>query len=146
MKKVFFALIAVGLFALSSCSSGSSLKTAWDHYDACSTENQSLKEIVKCGKLRRTEYCKTATNCGSDGDATVLYADTLVQAVERKEMTETQAKLKWVEFRNSKSGEYARFQQAEDARAAAALSSMNAVNAMNRPRSCFTTGGVTNCY
>lgn len=145
MKKVFLTPLALSLLALSSCASAP-LKSAWEHYDACSTENQSFREIVKCGKARRSEYCKTANNCGSDGNALVLYADTLAQAVERKEMTETEAKLKWIAYRNSRSDAQNQALQAEEARTTAAISSMNAVNAMNRPRSCFTTGGVTNCY
>lgn len=146
MKKIILAASLFSLLALTGCASSPPNKAAWEHYDACSTENQSFREIVKCGKAKRNEYCKSANDCGAEGNAFVLYADTLAQAVERREMTETDAKLKWIAYRNSRSDAYRQAAQAEEARTTAAISSINAVNAINRPRSCYTTGGVTNCY
>ena len=136
-------ICVISLIGLSSCASN---KAAYEHYDACSKTNLSFREMVSCGKTRRTEYCTKADNCGADGDAIVQYADTLVQAVDRKEMTESDAKLRWLEYRNGRADALNNAQQAEASRAAAAAASINAVNAANRPRTCYTNGGVTNCY
>lgn len=136
-------LCVLPVIVLSGCMS---TKAAYEHYDACSKANLSFREMVKCGKMKRTEYCTSAANCGSEGDAIVQYADTLAQAVDRKEMSESDAKLRWLEYRNGRADAFHSSEQADAARASAAISSMNAVNAANRPRTCYNLGTAINCY
>ena len=137
MKEYF--LILISMISVGGCASN---KAAYEHYDACAKANLSFRETITCGKERRTEYCKSASNCRPEGDAIVLYADTLVQAVDRHEMTENQAQLRWIEYRNGRSDAVQRSEEAGAAAAAAAAAGA----AANRPRTCYSTYGVTNCY
>jgi hypothetical protein len=133
MRRTFvgaFALAAAA--AISSCAAN---KSAWQHYDECATQYPSFADMVACGKQRRTTYCEANRNCSDDGNAVVMYADSLVQSVRRHELSEPEAQRKWIEFRTARSD--TQKQLAAQAAAAAVRSG---------PTTCTTAGTITNCY
>jgi hypothetical protein len=126
-------IFALGLAAaLCSCAAN---KSAWQHYDECATQNLSFADMVACGKQRRATYCEPNHTCSDEGNAIVMYADSLVQSVSRRELSEPEARRKWIEFRMARAD--TQKQLAVQAAAAAARSA---------PTTCTTIGATTNCY
>jgi hypothetical protein len=126
-------VVLIGL-SVASCVSTQD-KAAWDHYDACQAETKSFVAMVDCGKQRRTAYCQP--ECSRVGDAAVQYADVLADSVRRREMTETQARLKWVEYKTT---------QLNAANQQAATMAVGIMASTPSPRTCTTIGNVTNCF
>jgi hypothetical protein len=89
---------------------------AWAHFDACANE-PTFHAMVTCGKLNRQTVCEANRNCSPDGNAIVAYAESLDQSVQRREMSEPEARRRWIEFRMTRSNEQ---RQAAQAAAAAA--------------------------
>jgi hypothetical protein len=114
---------------------GCAQKAAWEHYDECAVETSSFQAMVACGKQKRTAYCQAESNCTADGNAVVMYADSLNQSVTNKEMTEAEAARRWIEFRTAR----ADTQRQLAAQAAAA-------RAASGPKTCVQTENVVNCF
>lgn len=74
-------------------------KQAWSHYDECARETSSFRAMVACGKAKRAAYCRTASNCGSNGQALEDYADSLSRSVADGSMGEEAARRRWIEFK-----------------------------------------------
>jgi hypothetical protein len=135
---ICFGFTALFAALLSGCMQ-TTTKMAWEHYDECATETSSFRQMVDCGKARRMAYCQeTLKKCSDIGNSIVQYADALSESVAKHEMTEAQAKQKFIEFKTAQAMEVHKI-QAQAAAAAAA----------SGPVTCTTTGGaikVTNCY
>jgi hypothetical protein len=132
------ALFLVGVLSLGGCVS-TQQKASWDHYDECSLQTKSFTSMVACGKQNRMAYCQAQGECSSHGNSIVQYADTLSQSVARKEMTETEAQRRWIEFKT------AQINAVNQNQATLAGASMIAASASG-PRTCTTIGSVTNCF
>jgi hypothetical protein len=92
-------LIPAGVALLPGCAT--TQKPAWEHYDDCSSQNPSFVAMAACGKQRRAAYCEAnRSDCNPVGDAVVAYADSLAQAVSRHEITEAEARRRWLAYRN----------------------------------------------
>ncbi len=89
--------------------------SALEHFDACAYQ-PTFHEMVKCAKARRQSTCEANRNCSSGGDAVVAYAESLDQSVQIHEMSEPEARRKWIEFRMARVNEQR--QAAQAARAA----------------------------
>jgi hypothetical protein len=127
-RTIMGALAALSLsLLLPGCTGTSNSVPAISFYDDCAKQTHSFVEMAACGKRNRNNHCQAANLCSGDGDALVLYTDALAKSVASHEMSEAQAQIKWVEFRNSR-------QQIE------------ATRANKPPTSCITTDGITNCY
>lgn len=136
LRYALLALVAGVL--LSACSGGS--KTAWQHYDECSGQTSSFRDMVACGKQRRAEYCRQKEQCGSIGESMVAYADSLVQSIDRGEMSEPQAQRLWIEFKTK-----VEQQQRQEI---AQRQTTNAVRALAipSPTTCYPMGNAVTCY
>lgn len=132
-------MVAAVLVACAQLLSGCASKPAWSFYDECATRNPAFAQMVACGKASRMAYCQAHNACSADGNALMTYADSLVESVERHEMTEPEAQRKWIEFRTG------RIESARQAEATAEAGAAAAA-AASRPRTCTTVGGITNCY
>lgn len=131
MRLVYIAT-ACSVLMLTGCAT----KGAFDHYDKClADDSQSFETMIACGKKARNEYCKSYNDCSGDGNAAVAYGDSLVASVKNHEMTESEAKRKWIDYRNNRTD--ANNNDANGAALAAAV---------NRPRSCTRYGQYLSCF
>ena len=131
MQKI---LILSGSFVLCVLLSGCIATTAaWEHYDECSLEHKSFVKMVECGKDRRNAYCAPTNNCSASGNSIVQYADSLVASVKAKEITEEEARRKWIEFKTNEENELSR-----------RISSSS--SSVRTPVSCQTIGNYTQCF
>jgi hypothetical protein len=131
MRLVLLALICI--LASASLSGCAPPKTAWSHYDECATQNLPFADMVACGKAHRTAYCEEHHDCSADGNAVVMYADSLVQSVNRHELSEAEAQRKWIEFRTARVDVQRQL-------------AMQAAAATAGPTTCVRSGAVTNCF
>jgi hypothetical protein len=99
MRGAIFAAagLVIGL-PLASCLNTTANNSTWQYFDACS-ENTSFHEWVTCGKQNWLAACTASNNCSSGTNATVAYADSLDQSVQRHELTDAGARRKWTEYR-----------------------------------------------
>ncbi len=125
-------------FLITSCAQP--LKMAWQHYDECAAQSPPFAAMVACGKQRRGAYCAEQKVCSADGDALVRYADSLVQSINRHEMTEAEAERRWIEFRT------ARVDQDRQLAAQAAAAAAASAPVPAAPRTCIQNGPVTSCF
>jgi hypothetical protein len=80
--------------------SGCAQKSAWEHYDECSADTTSFQKMAECGKQRRMAYCQSSlSGCTDIGNSIMQYADALSQSVANHEMTEAEAKRRFIEFK-----------------------------------------------
>jgi hypothetical protein len=128
MSKERFCIQITLVMLLAGCAPNMS---AIDFYDNCARQNSSFLDMSRCGKLNRNNYCAAHNTCSADGNAFVLYTDTLEKSVENHEMSEAEAQREWVEFRAA---------QINAARQRAATL------AAQIPTTCYTNNGVTTCY
>jgi len=135
-KAMLSRCLIVLLFPIPLMISGcvASQKTAWDHYDECATETSSFRTMADCGKQRRLAYCQDNRNCGDIGNSVVQYADALSQSVANREMTEAEARRRFIEFKTTQA-QVMRQQQLQAA----------AVRAASGPVFCNTVGNSTIC-
>ena len=70
-------------------------------YDLCTNVTNSFVEMVDCGKFYRLQSCKATSNCSNEGNMFMQYSDTLALGVKKRTMNETEAMLKFIEFRAS---------------------------------------------
>jgi hypothetical protein len=73
----------------------------YSSYDICTEATNSFIEMVQCGKFYRTQNCIDNPDCGNEGNMFVLYADALSSGIKKGDMTETEAMLRFIEFRAS---------------------------------------------
>jgi hypothetical protein len=94
--------VALIVFPLAGCLTAG--VPAYEHYDACASQ-ATFHAMVTCGKSNRQAACETNRNCSTDGDAVVAYADSLDQSVQRREISEPDARRRWIEFRMARANE-----------------------------------------
>lgn len=102
----------------------------WAFYDQCAQHVSSFVGIAGCGEAKRNEYCVAHKNCNANDNAFVAYTDSLVRSVKSGDMTEEEARRKWIEFRANQVNAY---QQQEMMMAP-------------RPATCFANGPFVNCF
>jgi hypothetical protein len=89
------------LVSLTGCLTAPSNASAWEYFDAC-PEQTPFHDWVTCGKLNRQAACETSRSCAPGTTTIVTYAEGLDQSVQRHEMSEPEARRKWVEFRKER--------------------------------------------
>ncbi len=96
-------LMVTGLWlvSLTGCLTAPSSVSAWEYFDAC-PEQTPFHDWVTCGKVNRQTACETSRNCSPGANTIVAYAESLDQSVQRHEITEPEARRKWVEFRKDR--------------------------------------------
>ena len=109
------AAIAAALASFSLAGCLTTVIPVWQHFDACANQ-PTFHEMVRCAKASRQSACEANHNCSPGGDAVMTYAESLDQSVQIREMSEPEARRKWIEFRLARANE-AR-QAAQAARAA----------------------------
>ena len=77
-----------------------SSKPDYFHYQECQNENQSFKEMVKCGKEKRLNYCSINLSCDVVLDKFGFYLNALLERVESGEITEATAKIESITYMN----------------------------------------------
>ena len=68
-------------------------------YDLCTEATNTFVEMVECGKFYRMKNCKP--DCSNEGNMFMQYSDTLSSGVKKGAMNETEAMLRFIEFRAS---------------------------------------------
>ena len=76
-------------------------RPAWEHYDACSTQTAGFAAMAECGKRSRNAECAANSACSNNGNAIVLYADSLAASVRSGEMSQAEATRRWLEYRST---------------------------------------------
>ena len=139
MRKFILALVsAIGLAGCVDNTRAPPSIAAMDHYDNCSAREPQFERMVECGKIRRQSYCTQAGGCSAEGNLIVQYGDSLVASYKRGEMSEAEARRRWVEFsmahRNQQSMQAMQAMQA------------GAIMAATAPRTCFPIGRSISCF
>jgi len=111
---------------------------AMDHYDNCSMSEPQFERMVACGRIRRQTYCTQTGECSPEGNLIVQYGDSLVASFKRGEMSEPEARRRWVEFSIAHRNQ--RTMQAMQAMQAGAIMAATA------PRTCFPIGRSISCF
>ena len=130
-------LLATGAIAATLLVGGCVATTvgALDHYDACSLTEPNLARMINCGKERRQAYCTKVNDCSSGGNLIVQYGDSLVASVKRGELSEPEARRRWVEFVISQRNQQAGLQM-----------QAAAIMAASAPRTCNRIGTSVTCF
>lgn len=105
-------------------------QSAWEYYDRCS--QTSFVQMVDCGRRVRTSECTAAGTCSGPGNSFVAYADSLAASVRSKQMTDEEARRKFIEFKTTLDG-----QRRQEIAGSVAPSG---------PTVCRTYAGVTSCF
>jgi hypothetical protein len=82
---------------LTTCASPS--RVVWEYYDQCARENPSFLPMAECGRQKRLAECVPNNTCSPEGTMFMQYIDTLVLAVKKKELTETEAMRRYTEYK-----------------------------------------------
>lgn len=135
MRLVLVGVLIAQVFAFTGCAVTPPPKVAWNYYDECETSTHSFTDMVTCGKQRRNAYCQARSSCSDIGNSVVQYADSLAEAVSKHEMTESEAKMRFIEFK-TKQAQAARQTQLQAAAIAAATA----------PTTCSRLGNSITCY
>ena len=141
MKIIYLSIILI--FSLLGCET--TLSSYYSHYQKCSLTETSIKKIGQCGKENRLNYLQQVKYKnyvkGGEGDRFALWVDLLNERVEKKEITETSAKMMLID-KIEKIDTYYKTQQAQAAR--------DMINSLPSPRNCTSTvyGNTvsTSCY
>ena len=99
-RTVMLAAIGISSTALAGCLTLAANVPVWEHFDAC-PDQAAFHAWVACAKERRQAACDTG-RCSSSSTVVVAYVDKLDQAVQRREMTEPEARRKWIQFRQER--------------------------------------------
>ena len=96
-------LMVTGLWlvSLTGCLIAPSSVSAWEYFDA-RPEQTAFHDWVTCGKVNRQTAYETSRNCSPGANTIVAYAESLDQSVKRHEISEPDARRKWVEFRKDR--------------------------------------------
>jgi hypothetical protein len=100
MRSAMLAAIGLASIPLSGCLTMASNIPVWEHFDAC-PDRSTFHEWVACAKEKRKAACD-AGRCSSSSSTVVAYVDNLDQAVERRQVTEAEARRKWLQFRQER--------------------------------------------
>lgn len=103
----------------------------WTFYDQCAQQLSSFSAIAGCGEAKRNAWCTEHHNCTSNDNAFVSYTDSLVASVKNGEMTQEEARRKWIEFRSNQVNAYQQQQM---------------MAAPRQPMTCISNGPFVNCY
>jgi hypothetical protein len=128
-----FAILALTAGLLAGCSSSEISPIAF--YDQCTPGAPSFLATIECGTANRNAACQANNNCGPNGNAITAYATSLATSIRNRELTETEAQRRWIEFRMDQIN--AMRQQALQA---------EAVSALTFPRNCYRTGPYLDCF
>jgi len=124
--------LVVCSFMLSGCLS---TKSSWTHYDECSAQTTTFVAMAACGRQKRMAYCQSNIGCSNSGNTLDQYADALSASVQNREMSDAEARRRFVEFKAN--------MQANAQRNAAIIA---AGEAAAGPSTCIRTGNAVNCY
>lgn len=102
----------------------------WTFYDQCAQQTSSFVGIANCGEAKRNAYCTAHRDCNANDNAFVAYTDSLVKSVKSGDLSEEEARRKWIEFRANQVNAY---QQQE-------------IMMAPRPATCISNGFVVNCF
>jgi hydroxypyruvate isomerase len=94
-------LIAAGLAAatLSGCLTMTHTDLPlWAHFDACA-DRTAFHDWVMCAKVNREATCSTSRACALGWEPVLFHAESLDRAVARREISETEARRRWTEYR-----------------------------------------------
>jgi hypothetical protein len=100
MRSAALAAIGFASISLGGCLTAASNIPVWEHFDAC-PDQSTFHEWVACAKEKRQAAC-VAGRCSSSSSTVVAYVDNLDQAVERRQVTEAEARRKWLQFRQER--------------------------------------------
>ena len=148
MKKLL-AIVVLGLI-LTGCETTKPTIGFWEHYNKCSIQESSMKNISKCGRESRLNYIQQIDPDGKKemrgqrGDAYMVWVDLLAKQVEEKEITETAAKMKLLEMNNALASRQAQLEMQSLQNDIAILNSIQ--NNMPKTYNCTTSSfGTTTC-
>lgn len=140
MIKLF---IITAVFLLSACS-GTSPETEfipyWQHYDECSQDQKTFEKMIVCGKNKRLESCENNVCSGARGNAFMSYSDSLLTSVKSGQLSEEEAKRRWIEFRLKEEDAFIKDHNAMLTRRAIHNQSAGPTSTQ-----CHTANGYTNC-
>ena len=89
---------ALGTVSLAGCLTETTNIPVWAHFDACN-DRGTFHEWVTCAKQNREAICFTGRACSLGFPDVIAYAETLDQAVQRRQISEPEARSKWTEYR-----------------------------------------------
>jgi hypothetical protein len=89
---------ALGTASLAGCLTEATNISVWAHFDACN-DRSSFHEWVECAKLNRDALCSTGRACSLGFPDVIFYAESLDLAVQRRQISEPEARRKWAEYR-----------------------------------------------
>jgi hypothetical protein len=130
--RIKIILSAALIFLLSGCDFPPPPPSTISFYDQCGSQHSSFVAMAQCGKANRNAWCQANNACSDNGNAIVVYADSLVVSVKNHELTEAEAQRRWIEFRMA---------QVNAAQQQAAI-----WQSMRAPITCFNDGFFMNCY
>ena len=141
MKIIYLSIILS--FSLLGCETTSI--SYYSHYQKCSLTETNIKKISQCGKENRFNYLQKIKYenyvKGGEGDRFALWVDLLNERVEKKEITETNAKMMLID----KIAEIDRYYGTQQAQAARDM-----INSLPKPTNCTSTvygnSVSTSCY
>lgn len=128
-------LITALLIACGGISGCTQQPSAIDWVDICSRQNVKFSDIAACAKQNRTASCIQSGYCSTDDDAIIAYADSLAASVKKRNLSDEEAKRKWLDFRfNRKEAQQSRMLQER------------AIMEAQRPITCTRNGPYTHCF
>jgi hypothetical protein len=100
IRSTMLAVASAAAISLAGCLTMAASIPVWEHFDAC-PDQSTFHAWVSCAKERRQTACD-AGRCSSSSGTVVAYVDNLDQAVERHQMTDAEARRKWLKFRQDR--------------------------------------------
>ena len=88
-------LIILSISILTACASQeqkSKTLPTFEHYRACDLMSLDFISSMQCGKTTRNSYCLPDNKCSKKGNKLVAYYDGLVESVQKKKLTELEAR------------------------------------------------------
>jgi hypothetical protein len=89
---------ALGTISLAGCLTEAANLPVWAHFDACK-DRGTFHELVECAKLNREAVCFTGRACSLGFPDVIYYAEALDLAVQRRQISEPEARRRWAEYR-----------------------------------------------
>ncbi len=123
---ILLGLVAFGV-VLAGCNALQ--PSVFDFYDACNQQTSSFVAMAECGKRGRNDACTAAHACSAIGNAAVQYADALSEGVQSHQLSDAEARQRWITFKIAQINH----QQNLNMQSAAIM-------AGSGPTSCFSTG------
>ena len=122
---------------------GCAVTPAHMHYINCEATHSPFEDIASCGKESRQAYCEEYDECSTVGNILVSTIDELKKMVRNNEISESEAKIRYLELIGT-------YEKDRNRAIAAALRNIS----KNRPKTCYTSGSTsgnslnatTTCY